>query len=73
ENPNTRSRASMTHAEIEGLVNRRVAAKMEAREAAMNLEPLNEDGDKQEGENRGNGNGGNGNGGNKGNGNRTMA
>ncbi|GKC97833.1 putative reverse transcriptase domain-containing protein, partial [Tanacetum coccineum] len=72
ENPNTRSRASMTHAEIEGLVNRRVAEEMEAREAAMNLEPLNEDGDEQEGENRGNGNGGNGNGGNgeNGNGNR---
>ncbi|GJX16487.1 hypothetical protein Tco_0217319 [Tanacetum coccineum] len=45
---------------------------MEAREAAMNLEPLNENGDEQEGENGGNGNGGNkgnGNGGNRGNGN----
>ncbi|GKD75701.1 putative reverse transcriptase domain-containing protein, partial [Tanacetum coccineum] len=45
---------------------------MEACEAAMNLEPLNENGDKQEGGNRGNGNGGNrgnGNGGNGGNGN----
>ncbi|GKF84121.1 hypothetical protein Tco_0249019, partial [Tanacetum coccineum] len=78
--PNTQSRESMTHEEIEGLVTRRVAEKMEAREAAMNLEPLNEDGDKQEGENGGNGNGGNGgngngrnggngNGGNRGNGN----
>ncbi|GKE78933.1 hypothetical protein Tco_1545053 [Tanacetum coccineum] len=54
----------MTHAKIEGLVNRRVAEEMEAREAAINLEPLNENGDEQEGENRGNGNGGNGNGGN---------
>ncbi|GKC81583.1 putative reverse transcriptase domain-containing protein, partial [Tanacetum coccineum] len=69
ENPNTRFRASMTHADIEGLVNRRVAEEIEAREAAMNLETLNEDGDKQEGENRGNGNGGNGNEGNGGNGN----
>ncbi|GKF17397.1 hypothetical protein Tco_0062315 [Tanacetum coccineum] len=56
---------------------------MEAREAAMNLEPLKENGDEQEGrnggnggnENRGNrgnkngGNGGNGNGGNEENGN----
>ncbi|GJT11351.1 hypothetical protein Tco_0858393 [Tanacetum coccineum] len=70
--PNTRSGASMTHEEIEGLVTRRVAEEMEAREAAMNLEPLNEDGDEQEGENGGNGNrgnGGNGNGGNGGNGN----
>ncbi|GJX23669.1 putative reverse transcriptase domain-containing protein [Tanacetum coccineum] len=70
--PNTRSGASMTHEEIEGLVTRRVAEEMEAREAAMNLEPLNEDRDEQEGENGGNGNGGNGgngNGGNGGNGN----
>ncbi|GJX01264.1 putative reverse transcriptase domain-containing protein [Tanacetum coccineum] len=43
--------------------------KMEAREAARTLEPLNENGDEQEGENGGNGNGGNGNGGNGGNGN----
>ncbi|GKF15768.1 putative reverse transcriptase domain-containing protein, partial [Tanacetum coccineum] len=45
---------------------------MEAREATMNLKPLNENGDGQEGGNRGNGNGGNrgnGNGGNGGNGN----
>ncbi|GJV22386.1 hypothetical protein Tco_1371406 [Tanacetum coccineum] len=68
--PNTRSGASMTHEEIEGLVTRRVAEVIEAREAAMNLEPLNEDGDEQEGENGGNGNGGNGNRGNGGNGNR---
>ncbi|GJW40979.1 hypothetical protein Tco_0066824 [Tanacetum coccineum] len=70
--PNTRSGASMTHEEVEELVTRRVAEEMEAREAAMNLEPLNENGDEQEGGNRGNGNGGNrgnGNGGNKGNGN----
>ncbi|GJW65949.1 reverse transcriptase domain-containing protein [Tanacetum coccineum] len=65
--PNTRSRASRTHMEIEDLIAHRVAEEMEAREAAMNLEPLNENGDEQEG---GNGNGGNGNGGNGGNGNR---
>ncbi|GKD34473.1 hypothetical protein Tco_1249982, partial [Tanacetum coccineum] len=55
----------------------------EAREAAMNLKPLNENGDELEGGNEGNGgngngwnggngngeNGGNGNGGNEGNGN----
>ncbi|GKA57331.1 putative reverse transcriptase domain-containing protein [Tanacetum coccineum] len=73
--PNTRSGASMTHEEVEELVNRRVAEEMEAREAARTLEPLNENGDEQEGENGGNGNGGNGgnrNGGNgeNGNGNR---
>ncbi|GJY74985.1 putative reverse transcriptase domain-containing protein [Tanacetum coccineum] len=71
--PNTRSKASMTHEEVEELVTRRVAEEMEAREAAMNLETLNENRDEQEGGNRGNGNGGdrgNGNGGNKGNGNR---
>ncbi|GJY84689.1 hypothetical protein Tco_0498715 [Tanacetum coccineum] len=70
--PNTRSGASMTHEEVEELVTRRVAEEMEAREAAINLEPLNENGDEQEGGNRGNGNGsnrGNGNGGNGGNGN----
>ncbi|GJW23553.1 reverse transcriptase domain-containing protein [Tanacetum coccineum] len=70
--PNTRSGASMTHEEVEELVTRRVAEEMEAREAAMNLEPLNENRDEQEGRNRGNGNRGNrgnGNGGNEGNGN----
>ncbi|GKF99210.1 hypothetical protein Tco_0297993 [Tanacetum coccineum] len=41
---------------------------MEARDAAMNLKPLNENGDEQEGGNRGNGNGGNGGNGNGGNG-----
>ncbi|GKB11747.1 hypothetical protein Tco_0845670 [Tanacetum coccineum] len=65
--PNTRSRASMTHEEVEELVNRRAAEEMEARKAAMNLEPMNENGDEQEGGNGGNG--GNGNGGNGGNGN----
>ncbi|GKC37811.1 putative reverse transcriptase domain-containing protein [Tanacetum coccineum] len=60
--PNTRSGASMTHEEVEELVTRRVAEEMEAREAAMNLEPMNENGDEQEGGNGGNG--GNGNGGN---------
>ncbi|GJV93036.1 putative reverse transcriptase domain-containing protein [Tanacetum coccineum] len=70
--PNTPSEASMTHKEIEDLVSRRVAEEMETREAAMNLEPLNESGDEQECENRGNRNGGdkgNENGGNGGNGN----
>ncbi|GJS49625.1 hypothetical protein Tco_0599746 [Tanacetum coccineum] len=62
----------MTHKEVEELVTRRVAEEMEAHEAAMNLEPLNENEDEQEGRNRGNGNRGNrgnGNGGNRGNGN----
>ncbi|GJR97732.1 putative reverse transcriptase domain-containing protein [Tanacetum coccineum] len=70
--PNTRSRASMTHEEVEELVTHRVAEEMEAREAARTLEPLNENGDEQEGENGGNGNGGNGGNGNgeNGNGNR---
>nr|GEU37731.1 hypothetical protein [Tanacetum cinerariifolium] len=74
--PNTRSEASMTHEEVKELVARRVAEKMEAREAAKNLKTLNENGDEQEGENGGNGmeeiemkNRGNGNGGNRGNGN----
>ncbi|GKF10453.1 hypothetical protein Tco_0048379, partial [Tanacetum coccineum] len=62
--PNTQSRASMTHEEVEELVNRRVAEEMEAREAARTLEPLNENGYELEGENGGNGNGGNGNRGN---------
>nr|GEV55101.1 putative reverse transcriptase domain-containing protein [Tanacetum cinerariifolium] len=62
--PNTRSRASMTHEKVEELVARRVAEEMEAREAARNLETLNENGDEQEVEN-----GGNENGGNEGNGN----
>nr|GEY54098.1 putative retrotransposon Gag domain-containing protein [Tanacetum cinerariifolium] len=66
--PNTRSRVSMTHEEVEELVARRVAEEMEARKAAMNLEPLNENGDEQEG-NGGNGNGGNGE---NGNGNRNR-
>ncbi|GJU02416.1 putative reverse transcriptase domain-containing protein [Tanacetum coccineum] len=65
--PNIRSGASMTHEEVEELVNRRVAEEMEAREAAMNLKPMNENEDEQEGGNGGNG--GNGNGGNGGNGN----
>nr|GFA30607.1 hypothetical protein [Tanacetum cinerariifolium] len=51
--PNTRSGASMTHEEVEELVACRVAEEMEAREAVMNLEPLNENGDEQEGENGG--------------------
>ncbi|GJW78734.1 hypothetical protein Tco_0140416 [Tanacetum coccineum] len=46
---NTRSGVSMTYEEIEHLVSRRVAKEMEAREAVMNLEPLNESGDEQEG------------------------
>nr|GEX32395.1 hypothetical protein [Tanacetum cinerariifolium] len=79
--PNTRSKASMTHEEVEELVARRVAKEMEAREATRNIETLNENKDEQEGknggdeneENRKNGNGdnrGNKNGGNGGNGNR---
>ncbi|GKB09690.1 putative reverse transcriptase domain-containing protein [Tanacetum coccineum] len=67
--PNTRSGASMTHEEIEDFVSRRVAEEIEAREAVMNLKPLNESGDEQEGENGGNGNGGNGGNGNRGRGN----
>ncbi|GJX46469.1 hypothetical protein Tco_0271659 [Tanacetum coccineum] len=50
--PNTRSGASMTHEEVEELVTRRVAEETEAREAAIDLEPINENGDEQ-----GNGNG----------------
>nr|GEU63193.1 hypothetical protein [Tanacetum cinerariifolium] len=46
--PNTRSRASMTHDEVEELIARRVAEEMEAREAARNLETLNENRDEQE-------------------------
>nr|GEY38361.1 hypothetical protein [Tanacetum cinerariifolium] len=63
--PNIRSGASMTHEEIEDLVTHRVAEEIEAREAVMNLECLNENGDEQENGNRGNE--GNGNGGNEGN------
>nr|GFA90510.1 hypothetical protein [Tanacetum cinerariifolium] len=50
--PNTRSRASMTHEEVEELIARRVAEEMEAREVARNLETLNENEEEQEGENR---------------------
>nr|GEX09101.1 hypothetical protein [Tanacetum cinerariifolium] len=46
--PNTRSGASMTHEEVKELVFRRVAKEMEACEAVINLEPLNESGDEQE-------------------------
>nr|GFA70112.1 hypothetical protein [Tanacetum cinerariifolium] len=49
--PNTRSRASMTHEEVKELVAHRVAEEMEAREAARNLETLNENEEEQEGEN----------------------
>nr|GEX42015.1 hypothetical protein [Tanacetum cinerariifolium] len=58
----------MTHDEVKELVARRVDEEMKARKAAMNLEPLNENGDEQEGENGGNGNGGNRGNGNRGNG-----
>nr|GEZ29684.1 putative reverse transcriptase domain-containing protein [Tanacetum cinerariifolium] len=62
--------ASMTHEEVKELVARRVAEEMEAREAARNLETLNENEEEQEGENGENEGNGNGvNGGNKGNGN----
>nr|GEY69424.1 reverse transcriptase domain-containing protein [Tanacetum cinerariifolium] len=57
--PNTRSGASITHEEVKELVARRVAEEMEVHEAAMNLEPLNENGDEQESENGGNRNRGN--------------
>ncbi|GJY52167.1 hypothetical protein Tco_0443014 [Tanacetum coccineum] len=50
---------SRIHGDIKDLIVHRVAEEIEAREAAINLEPLNENGDEQEG---GNGNGGNGNG-----------
>nr|GFC56522.1 hypothetical protein [Tanacetum cinerariifolium] len=40
--PNIRSRASMTHEEVEELIARRVAEEMKAREVARNLEALNE-------------------------------
>ncbi|GKE88560.1 hypothetical protein Tco_1566035, partial [Tanacetum coccineum] len=62
--PNTRSEASMTREEVKDLIARRVAREMEAREAAMNLEPLNENGDEQDGRNGGNRNRGNGRNGN---------
>nr|GFA29367.1 putative reverse transcriptase domain-containing protein [Tanacetum cinerariifolium] len=58
--PNTRSRASMTHEEVEELVARWVAEEMKARESARNLETLNENEQEQEGENGGNENRGNG-------------
>nr|GFA06909.1 hypothetical protein [Tanacetum cinerariifolium] len=70
--PNTRSRASMTHEEIEEWIARRVAEEMEAREVTRNLEALNKNEEEQEGENggnEGNGNGDNGRNGNRGNGN----
>nr|GEZ16926.1 putative reverse transcriptase domain-containing protein [Tanacetum cinerariifolium] len=63
--PNTRSRASMTHEEVEELVSRRVAEEMEAREVSRNLETLNENEEEQKGENGGNRV--NGNGDNRGN------
>nr|GEV39281.1 reverse transcriptase domain-containing protein [Tanacetum cinerariifolium] len=63
--PDIRSGPSMTQKEVEELVTRRVAEEMEAREAAMNLEPLNENEDEQEGENDRNRNGGNGGNGNR--------
>nr|GFC48351.1 hypothetical protein [Tanacetum cinerariifolium] len=70
--PNTRSRASMTHEEVEELITRRVAEEMEAREVARNLEALNENEEEQEGENGGNENEGNGGNGNEDNGNHGM-
>ncbi|GJR86203.1 hypothetical protein Tco_0210214 [Tanacetum coccineum] len=51
--PNTRSGASMIHEEIDGLVTCRVAEQMEAREAAMNLETLNENGNGNRNRNHG--------------------
>nr|GEZ36687.1 hypothetical protein [Tanacetum cinerariifolium] len=49
--PNKRFGTSMTHEEVEELVARRVTEEMEAREAARNLETLNENEEEQEGEN----------------------
>nr|GFA74540.1 reverse transcriptase domain-containing protein [Tanacetum cinerariifolium] len=46
--PNTRSGASMTHEEVKELVAHRVAKEMEGREAARNLETLNDNRDEQE-------------------------
>ncbi|GKC94995.1 hypothetical protein Tco_1160437, partial [Tanacetum coccineum] len=57
----------MSHEEIEDLIARRVSEETEAHEAAMNLEPLNENGNEGNGGNRNRGNKGNGNGGNGGN------
>ncbi|GKB64582.1 putative reverse transcriptase domain-containing protein [Tanacetum coccineum] len=65
-------RITETHGEIKDLIAHRVAEEIEAREATINLEPLNENRDEQGNGNGGNGNGGNGeigNGGNGGNGN----
>nr|GEZ71611.1 hypothetical protein [Tanacetum cinerariifolium] len=68
--PNTRSRASMTHEDVEELIARRVPEEMEAHEVVRNLEALNENEEEQEGENGGNGGNGNGeNGGNENEGN----
>nr|GEZ96220.1 reverse transcriptase domain-containing protein [Tanacetum cinerariifolium] len=47
--PNTQSRASMTHEDVEKLVARQVAKEIEAREAVRNFETLNEIEDEQEG------------------------
>nr|GEZ88702.1 hypothetical protein [Tanacetum cinerariifolium] len=47
--PNKRSRASMTHEEVEELVACQVTEEMEAREVARNLETLNENEEEQEG------------------------
>nr|GEX76150.1 hypothetical protein [Tanacetum cinerariifolium] len=69
---NIRSRASMTHEEVEELVALRVAEEMEAREAARNLETLNENEEGEDGGNENGGNRGNGNGGNKENRNHGM-
>nr|GEY56235.1 hypothetical protein [Tanacetum cinerariifolium] len=59
DNIRLKGTASVESQRVEELVARRVAEEIEACEAAMNLKPLNENGDKQEGENEGNGNGGN--------------
>ncbi|GJU06360.1 putative reverse transcriptase domain-containing protein [Tanacetum coccineum] len=51
--PNTRSRATMTCEVVNELIDRRVAAALEAHDAARNLEPLVEGGDDYEGGNGG--------------------
>ncbi|GJR17463.1 hypothetical protein Tco_0965990 [Tanacetum coccineum] len=69
DNRRLRGTASVESQRVDQLQRGMSSEEMEAREAAMNLEPLNENGDEQEGENGGNGNGGNGGNGNGGNGN----
>nr|GEU83998.1 hypothetical protein [Tanacetum cinerariifolium] len=68
DNRRFRGTASVESQRVDRIQHGMSPKEIEAREAAMNLEPLNENGDEQEGENRGNGNGGNGGNRNEGNG-----